>query len=68
MEYNIRKLAEEYIKYIEKYERDITTHHSTYHDYSTYNEYKYRKMMQEYDNLYKHTDSTNLTERFLKGD
>ncbi len=68
MKYSVQKLAEEYIKYLESFSFEVKSKPLTSHDYSTYNEYKYRKIMLQYDKIYNHTDSTTLTEHFLKGD
>lgn len=68
MEYKVKELAQKYIQYLEDVEFEVNFKPSTYHNYSAYNEYRYRKMMKEYDKVFDHCDSIEITEHFLKGD
>ena len=67
MKYSINELAKQYIHYLSEYSFDVNSPAQSF-DYSTYNEYTYEKLMQQYDLLYEHADSVELTEDFLKGD
>ena len=68
MDYNIKKLARMYFEYLSDNDFDVNIDVSQPCDLSTYNEYEYQKLIQQYERLYMHTDSFDITERFLKGE
>lgn len=68
MEYTIKHLTEEYVKYLKDIKFDIKTHPFPTFETTTYNDYIYEKLMKEYENIYKFSDSLDITERFLKGE
>jgi len=68
MKYSIKKLAQMYIKHLSNQDFDVETPKAQDIDISTYNEYEYKKLMQQFDQLYERVDSVELTENFLKGD
>lgn len=68
MKYSVNKLAKMYSDFLSEREIEIELDISQPFDVSTYNEYTYKKLIKQFDKLYKHTDSTMLTEQFLKGD
>lgn len=68
MEYTVKELAEQYIKYLEGIDFNVKKSPTPLFDISAYNEYKYYKMLLNYEKLYAQTDSIELTEQFLKGD
>lgn len=67
MKYNVKQLAKMYSEELSKINFEINSPSQTF-DPSTYNEYTYQKLMQQFDLLYNHTSSLDLTERFLKGE
>lgn len=67
MKYSIKQLARMYVEYLNQTEFDVTAPAQSF-DHSTYNEYTYQKLIKQFDMLYNHTDSVELTEEFLKGD
>lgn len=68
MKYNINQLAQMYNEDLSKLEIDIQVPVSQPFDLSSYNEYKYNKLMKQFEKLYDSCDSLELTEKFLKGD
>lgn len=68
MKYNVKTLAVEYEKWLANNEFEVKRPASQIENYSTYNEYSYRKIMQDFDYLYDFADSTEITEKFLKGE
>lgn len=68
MKYNVKTLAIEYEKWVADTNFDVKRPSSQIEEYSTYNEYSYRKIMQDFDRLYGFADSTEITEKFLKGE
>jgi len=68
MKYSVKQLAKAYDEFLKTSEIDVTTPKSQPYDISTYNEYKYKKLMKNFDQLYNHTDSLTLSEKFLKGE
>lgn len=68
MKYSVKTLAVEYEKYLQSKDFNVRKPSSQIEEYSTYNEYKYRKIMKDFDQLYGYTDSLEITEKFLKGD
>ena len=67
MKYNIKQLAKMYVEDLTQREFDVATPAQTF-DPSTYNEYTYQQLMKQFDKLYYHIDSVELTEKFLKGE
>jgi len=67
MKYSIKQLARMYVEYLNQTEFDVTAPAQSF-DHSTYNEYTYQKLIRQYEALYNHTNSLELTERFLKGE
>lgn len=68
MDYTVKELAEQYAKYLEEVDFELRKVPTPLFDLSTYNEYKYQKMLMQYERLYAPLDSIELTEKFLKGD
>lgn len=68
MKYNINKLARMYVEYLSNNDFDVIFGKEQTSNISTYNEYEYKKLMAQFDKLYHHTDSLNITEQFIKGD
>lgn len=68
MKYSTKQLAQRYCHYLSQQDFDVDINMSQPCDLSTYNEYTYQKLMLQYDRLYQHTDTLQLTEQFLKGD
>ena len=68
MEYSIKHLARMYCEYLSNTDFDVNLDVSQPCNLSTYNEYEYLKLIKQYDQLYQHTDSLNITEQFLKGE
>lgn len=67
MKYNIKQLTKMYMEDLNQRQFDVTSPSQTF-DPSTYNEYTYQKLMKQFELLYNHTSSLELTEEFLKGD
>lgn len=68
MKYSINKLAKMYNEFLSQADIEVDLNISQPIDISTYNEYRYKKMMKNFDVLYNHTESIDTTEHFLKGD
>ena len=68
MNYTIKDLSEEYIKYLNTLEMDLKLRPLPTFETTRYNDYVYEKLMQEYENIYKFSDSLDITENFLKGE
>lgn len=68
MEYSVKQLAKMYCDYLSKHDFEVDLDISQPFDLSAYNEYRYLKLSKQYDRLYLHSDSLNITEQFLKGD
>ena len=68
MKYSVKNLAKEYEKQLKTVDIEVTKPSSQIIDYSTYNEYNYRKIMKEFDTIYGYADSFDITEKFLKGE
>lgn len=68
MKYSIKKLASEYIDFLCENDFDVPIDISQPFDIKTYNDYKYLKLIKQFDLLYSYTDSFDTTEKFLKGD
>ena len=67
MEYNIDQLVLMYVENLSEINIDVVAPSQTFNT-STYNEYTYQKLMKQFDMLYNHTNSIELTEAFLKGE
>ena len=70
MKYSVKKLAQKYEEFLtqQDFEGDTQSTKSQPIDPLTYNEYIYQQLMKQYDRMYNHVDSIELTEYFLKGD
>ena len=68
MKYSVKLLAQAYTNDISEIEVDLNTPITQSFDISTYNEYTYKKLILQFDRLYRHTDSLPISEQFLKGD
>lgn len=68
MKYSVKQLAKAYTNDINEIAIDLSIPITQSFDVSTYNEYTYKKLMLQFDRLYKHTDCVYITEQFLKGD
>lgn len=68
MKYSVDKLVKMYNEYLTDNDFEVKLDISQPFDISTYNEYTYQKLMKQFDLLYNHTESTKLTEQFLKGE
>ena len=68
MKYNVKYLAKAYNEHLNASSFDVKIPKAQPFDISTYNEYKYKKMMSYFNKLYNYTDSLNQTEKFLKGE
>ena len=68
MEYNIKTLAQMYEDYLTHNDFNISFKMSQSVNFTTYNEYQYIQLMKNFDRLYYHLDSLDITEKFLKGD
>ena len=68
MKYSIKELAKKYVEFLSENELDIKLPKAQSCNINSYNEYSYQKLMQQYETLYNHTDSIDITERFLKGE
>ena len=68
MKYSVKQLAKNYVEFLNENKFEVKIPSSQSCDINSYNEYSYQKLMQQYELLYNHTDSLDLTERFLKGD
>lgn len=68
MKYTVKKLAMMYNEYLTHSDFDLKISKSQTFNISTYNEYEYKKLMAQFDKLYDHADTLELTEKFLKGD
>ena len=68
MEYTIKDLAEEYIKYLNTTEINVNLPPLPTFETTTYNDYIYQKLMKEYESIYQFSDSMDITENFLKGE
>lgn len=68
MKYSVKNLAKEYEKQLQTMDMDVVKPSSQITDYSTYNEYNYKKIMKEFDTIYGYADSFEITEKFLKGE
>ena len=67
MKYSIKQLSKMYVEDLNQNEFDVSAPAQTF-DPSTYNEYTYQRLIKQFDTLYNHVDSINLTEEFLKGE
>ena len=67
MKYSVKQLATMYSEDLSQRFLDVTIPAQTF-DPSTYNEYTYQQLIKQFDTLYQHTDSFELSEKFLKGD
>ena len=67
MKYSVKQLATMYSEDLSQRYLDVTVPSQTF-DPSTYNEYTYQQLMKQFDKLYYHIDSVELTEKFLKGE
>ena len=67
MQYNIKQLAKMYVEDLSQSDFNVSSPAQSF-DPSTYNEYTYKKLMQQFERLYNHTSSIELTEKFLKGE
>jgi hypothetical protein len=67
MRYSIKQLEKMYVKNLSKQNFDVKIPSQTF-DTSTYNDYTYQRLMKQFETLYNHTDSCNISEEFLKGD
>ena len=67
MKYSVKHLAKMYEDYLLEKQFDVTMPNANF-DISAYNDYRYRKMMTNFDKLYHYSDTIHLTEQFLKGD
>ncbi|MBQ8522523.1 MAG: hypothetical protein IJ458_02525 [Clostridia bacterium] len=67
MKYNVKQLAKMYVENLSEQHFDVVNPSQSF-DPSTYNEYTYQKLMKQFELLYNHTSSINLTEEFLKGE
>ena len=68
MEYSVKELAVKYIDFLAKNEIEVSLDISHRFDTDAYNDYNYKKMIVQFEQLYNHLDSISLTEEFLKGD
>ena len=68
MKYSVKQLAKAYTNDINEITIDLTAPITQSFDISTYNEYTYKKLLLQFDKLYRHTDSLAVSEQFLKGD
>lgn len=68
MKYSVKQLAKAYDEFLRVADFDIKLPKSQPFDISTYNEYKYQKMIKHFNKLYNLTDSLTQTEKFLKGE
>lgn len=68
MKYSVKQLAKAYDEFLKSTEIDVVMPKSQPFNISTYNEYKYKKLIKNFDLLYNHTDSLTLSEKFLKGE
>ncbi len=68
MKYSVKQLAQAYTNDINEITIDLSIPITQSFDISTYNEYTYKKLMLQFDRLYRCTDSVYLSEQFLKGD
>ena len=67
MRYSIKQLERMYVESLSKQNFDVKIPSQTF-DTSTYNDYTYQRLMKQFETLYSHTDSCNISEQFLKGD
>lgn len=68
MKYSVKTLATEYEKQLASIDFNVKRPASHIEEYSTYNEYSYRKIMRDFDRIYGFADSVEITEKFLKGE
>ena len=68
MKYSVKQLAQAYTNDINEITIDLSAPITQSFDISTYNEYTYKKLILQFDRLYRHTDSLLISEQFLKGD
>ncbi|MBQ7880782.1 MAG: hypothetical protein IJ358_02960 [Clostridia bacterium] len=68
MKYSVKQLARAYCEYLSNQGFDVRVKVSQPYDLATYNEYEYKKLIEQYERLYQHTDALALTEKFLKGE
>jgi endonuclease IV len=68
MKYSVKELANKYIDFLAKTEIEVSLDISHRFDKDAYNDYNYKKMIAQFEQLYNHIDSVSLTEEFLKGD
>jgi hypothetical protein len=70
MKYSVKFLAKAYERHLTEQDFDVDIHSNKSHpvDPQTYNDYTYQQLMKQYDRLYNHVDSIEITECFLKGE
>ncbi len=68
MKYNVNQLAKRYNEFLSTAEIEVDLPVSQPFDINSYNEYTYQKIINQFELMYGYTDSTELTEKFLKGD
>lgn len=68
MKYDVKQLAKMYVEYLTISNFDTQLPQAQLCDINSYNEYSYQKIMQQFELLYNHTSSIDITEQFLKGD
>ena len=68
MKYSVKQLAKNYVEFLNENKFEVKIPSAQSCNINSYNEYSYQKLMQQYELLYNHTDSLDLTEKFLKGD